>query len=734
MFSVLAVLVWLVGLPGFGETAPVAESGTSRPKIGLVLGGGGALGFAHVGVLRVLEESRVPIDYIAGTSMGSIIAGLYASGLSPDEIEQFLLGLDWWDVLNDKTPRNQLEFRQKADDGRYFGLDMGVKRSGLAMSAGMASGQKFNNLLELLTLRVAGVTNFSELPVPFRAVATDVEKGEMVVLSGGGIATAMRASMAVPGAFTPVLLDGRVLVDGGIVNNIPVDVVKTMGADVIIAVDVGNKSEAKKADRADTLGDVLGNTYAIMQRPKQLLQMANADVLIQPETWRYTASEFHRVAEIMPVGRQAAELRAADLSAYAVSDAAYDEYLKRQRLVPPPAPTVSTVRVTGNERVDGRLLEKRVFSEAGRPLETETVMRDLRRMYGLGEFEQIQFRADPEPDGRVALNFDAREKPWGPTYLKLGLNLKSDFENNADWGILANITRRSLNRLGAEWRNELQVGNRQRLLTEFYQPVDSRGFVFLAPSFEYEESVENIYEKEDKVAEYDIRVFKARFDLGVQLRHYAELRVGPVWGRGRADVSTGASDLPELDEDLGGVSVRLTADRLDRSAFPRGGYRAHVEYTGAEKDLGSDRGYDKLQAYYQHFWTVGAQTFHWGATGGSSLGSDLPEYDSFKLGGPFLFSGLTEGQLRGEYLGVASLGYRYRLTRLPPGLGQAVYLLFRGDIGNVWQESGDVDVGDTLVGGSAGWGADTILGPIAMTYGRAEGGYTSWYFSLGTSF
>ncbi len=724
----------LIGLfLGLGATTTL-EASTNRPRVGLVLGGGGALGFAHVGVLKVLEEAQVPIDYIGGTSMGAIIAGLYASGLSPAEIEQFLMGLDWWDVLNDKTPRAQLEFRQKEDDGRYFGLDLGVKRSGVAMSAGLASGQKFNNLLELLTLRVAGVTNFNELPIPFRAVATDVEKGEMVVMADGRVATAMRASMAVPGAFTPVLRDGRMLVDGGIVNNIPVDVVKTMGADVIIAVDVGKKSDAQKSDRADTLGDVLGNTYAIMQRPKQLLQMAHAQLLIQPETWRYTASDFHRVAEIIPLGRLEAEKARPSLSAYAVSAEDYAAFLAKQRRPVTEPPVVSELVVNGCERVDPRVMRGRIFSEVGAPLSPDTVLRDLRRMYGLGEFEQIQFHIRPDPDGRAALFYDVREKPWGPTYLKLGLNLRSDFDNDAEWGILANVTRRSLNRLGAEWRNELQFGGRQRALSEFYQPVDTRGFFFLAPSIEYDDRIESIYEGEDKTAEYDITVLRARLDLGIQLRHYAELRVGPVWGTGKATVSTGASDLPELDEDVGGISVRLTADRLDRSAFPRDGYRAHIEYMGASEDLGGDRTYDRLYAYYKHFASVGDHTFQWGLTGGSSLDSDLPEYDRFKLGGPFLFSGLTEGQKRGAYLGVGSLGYRHRLTRLPPSLGQATYVLFRADLGNVWQESGDVDVDDTLLGGSVGWGADTILGPILFGYGRAEEGFDTWYFSLGTSF
>jgi NTE family protein len=540
--------------------------------------------------------------------------------------------------------------------------------------------------------------------------------------------------MAVPGAFTPVQRDGRVLVDGGLVNNIPVDVVKAMGADVVIAVDVGAPSKEQEADRADTLGDILANTYTIMQRPKQLAQLEHAQIVIQPATAAFSASEFHRAAEIIPLGQVAARALRDTLAGYAVSEAAFQDYLARQRRALPPAPEISKITVNGCDRVDEKLLRNRIFSKVGTRLAKDTVVRDLRRMYGLGEFAQIQYHIGPEPDGRAELVYDVKEKPWGPAYLKLGLNLRSDFDNDTRWGILFNLTRRSLNRLGAEWKNELQLGDQQRVFTEFYQPVDARGFFFVAPSVEYENRIENLYDGDDKIAEYDVESLMARLDLGVQLRHYAELRVGPVWGHGKGEVGTGASDLPELDEDLGGLSVRLTSDRLDRSVFPRGGFRVRIEYTGAREDLGGDRTYDKLYGYYKHFISWSDHTVSLGLTGGTSLGTDLPEYDRFKLGGPFLFAGMAEGQVRGDFLGVASLGYRYRLARLPPSLGQAAYALARVDVGNAWQEAGDVGTDDLIVGGLIGLGVDTLAGPVVLGYGQAEGGFSSFYFSLGTSF
>jgi NTE family protein len=710
-----------------------ADVPAHRPRVGLVLGGGGALGFAHVGVLKSLEAQRIPIDCIGGTSMGAIVAGLYAIGMSPEEIEAFLLGLDWWDVLSDSTPRQELEFRQKEEDVRYFGLELGLKRSGLALSTGFASGQKFNNLLEAMAQRVAGTEDFDALPIPYRAVATDVEKGEMVVLSSGRVATAMRASMAVPGVFTPVHRDGRVLVDGGIVNNIPVDVVKAMGAEAIIAVDVGAPSPEEQADRADTLSDVLGRTYAIMQRPKQEAQMAQAQVLLQPATWDYSASEFHRVSELIPVGAVAADAARDRLSTYAVSGDAYDAFLKQQRRPMPSPPEISTVAIDGCERVSPRVVEHRVFSKAGQALSLESVQRDLRRMYGLGEFQQIQFHTRPQADGRTELRYDVTEKPWGPTYLRLGLKMQSDFENDARWGILLNVTRRSINARGAEWRNEAEIGNRQRAVSEFYQPVDEWGFFFVAPAVEYDNRIENVYDGEDKVAEYDVTATQARMDVGIQLRHYAELRVGPVWGTAKAEVSTGSSELPEGEEDLSGIRVRLVSDRLDRSVFPRSGLRLEIDYTGMDEDLGGDRTYDRLFGYLRDFHSIGDHTIQAGLTGGSCLGTDLPGYDSFKLGGPLLFSGLSEGQRRGSYIGVATLGYRYRVMRLAPSLGQALYVVTRADFGNVWNDSDDVG-DDLLLGGSAGLGLDTIAGPILLAYGYADDGSSCAYFSLGTSF
>ncbi|MGD9782939.1 MAG: patatin-like phospholipase family protein, partial [Kiritimatiellia bacterium] len=508
-----------------------------RPKVGLVLGGGGALGLAHIGVLRALEAQRIPIDFVGGTSMGSIIAGFYASGMSPDEVQAFLEGLDWDEVMSDETPRRELYFRRKQDDQRYL-FEMGLNFRGPKMGTGMAAGQKFNNLLQLATLRSAAITNFDRLPIPYRAVATDLQSGTAHVLDHGNLATAMRASMAVPGAFTAVELEGRIFVDGGIVDNLPVDVVKAMGADVVIAVDVGSDADLVDPESLKSLGGILGRTYTIAQRPEQVEQFQRADVGIQPKLVGLTASDFARVADFIPKGEAAARGKAGDLARLSVGEAEYAEFLAKQRRAKPESIPVGEVAVTGNRRVGEGIIRGRIHSRAGEPFDEKSLQLDLMRIYGIGEFEQVLFRLDPGAEGRRILRYDVKEKSWGPLYLALGLNLRSDFEQDAEWALLVNVTRRSLNALGAEWRNEIEFGSRQSVLSEFYQPLHAAGVLFLAPTVEYSSETEAIYEDDSHVADYDVQKAEVRLDFGIQLRRYAELRVGPVWGTGQAEVET----------------------------------------------------------------------------------------------------------------------------------------------------------------------------------------------------
>jgi NTE family protein len=365
--------------------------------------------------------------------------------------------------------------------------------------------------------------------------------------------------------------------------------------------------------------------------------------------------------------------------------------------------------------VDEAVIRGRIRSQPGAPFDAEAVRRDLMRVYGVGEFQQVLFRLAPDDAGQPALTYRVTEKPWGPTYLKYGLQLRSDFEQDADWRMLINLTRMSLNRLGAEWRNEVQLGSTQMLESEFYQPLDHRGFLFLAPRVEFRDATEDVYEGRRaggrvRCAEPPVPVRPGRAAAAVR-----RAPLGPYVGHGRARAETGAANLPELDEDLAGWMATFTVDRQDRTLFAREGY--FVAARGAVCPRGPGRGARLRPALRggAPAYLVGRPHPYLRRAGRQRRGDELPSYAQFKLGGPFVFAGLAEEQFRGDELAVASLGYRYRLLTLPSPLGRALYALTRLDVGNVWADGEDHD--DLRTGVAVGLGADTALGPLYLAYG-----------------
>ena len=714
-------------------TAP--KPSTPRPKIGLALGGGGAKGFAHISVLKLLEENNIPIDYIAGTSMGAIIGGLYASGLSPEEIERRLTAVDWWTLLNDATPRRDLNFRRKSEDARYnIGLELGFNKGQLSMPIGLAAGQKFNNLMQALTLDSASVERFDDLPIPFRAVATDLKTGEMVLLDHGNLGMAMRASMAVPGAYTPVVQDGRTLIDGGIVMNIPVDVVREMGADIVIAVDLGAMDAEASSKNLSTLAGILGHTYQLMRRPVQDQQMAKAEVGVRPDVSAYSTSAFYLIKEIIAAGMEGAELSLKDLKQYSVDETVFNTFLTRHRRDKETQKTIRSLCITGNEHVDARVIREMINAREGAPLNLDAIGEDLRYLYGLGDFEQVLFVPRSVGGGGYDVEYRVREKEWGPGYLKFGLQLESDFNNNASWGLLMNYNRTRLNALGAEWSTDLEVGNDQKLYSEFYQPLDFKNRFFIAPSVDLSSEIQDVFDGDRKIGEYDVDTGLARLDLGMQLRKYAEVRFGLVLGTEEVSVETGAIELPEVEYTVGGWVGELRVDRLDRVPFPREGYSGNIHAFIAREELGSDTSYEKLLLHYRHYMSRGRHTFSFGGQAGTSFSSDVPVYDAFRLGGFNTFPGVSNDQLRGQYMGAVLGVYQNLLLTLPPSLGKGVYLVVGAGAGNVWDDTDAIDEEGVIWTSMVALGADVIMGPIVLAYGQAEGGVRSVYFSLGSQF
>jgi len=715
-------------------SAPVVPP--KRPRIGLVLSGGGARGAAHIGVLKVLEELRVPIDVIAGTSMGSIVGGAYASGQSlPDMIVE-VSRIKTETIAKDLPPRQDIAISRKQEDWLdFFGPQFGYKDGSLRLPKGAITGVALEGVLRELSL-AKGEQNFDQLPIPFRAIATDVVTGQMTVLKSGDLATAMRASMSVPGAIAPVQIDGKMLVDGGLTRNLPVDIARQMGADVVIAVNLGTPLlPREQITSALSVALQMLNILTEQNVQASLASLKPQDVLILPELGAYSAGDFDNMPSTVPIGEAAARKVAEQLKRYSLPPEQYAQHRAGQvRIVARDTRVVDEIRVDGLELVNEEVVVQSMQTRAGEPLDVETLDSDMRRIYGRGDFEHVSYRLIDTPDRRV-LAVQAVEKSWGPSYVRFGLSLSSDFRGDNGYNLLVSYRRTWLNRLGGEWRNAVQLGSDSFLFSEFYQPLVASQYFFVAPRVQLTRWSADIYGGEDGsqlAARYGVGTQLIGLDLGSQFTKYGELRVGVVAGRGEADLQIGSPILAQygIRRDIGAVRARLFLDQLDNVAFPRSGYAADVDLTGNTTALGSTDTYGRWAGTVNTAFTAGDHTLQLALAGGSRVGGyELPLYDYFSLGGFMRMTGYRDGQLRNDSMSYARLVYMNRLFKLP---------LLEGVYGGLTLEAARLGrplVPDGISGnvGSAGafLAIDTPLGPAYLAYGYAYDGNQNVYFYLG---
>jgi len=713
----------------FAFAAPTAAQTAPRPKIGIAFSGGGAKGCAHIGVLRVLEEMHVPVDYIAGTSMGSIVGGLYATGMDPDELTEAILTVDWADALRDKPGRKDLVFRRKDDDLRYIpDLELGLGKGGLKYPTGLRTGQKLNGLLRKFTLPVRTVHDFDDLPIPFRAVATEIATGEMVVLAKGDLAEALRASMAIPTVFTPVEIDGQLLVDGGVTNNVPVDVVRAMGADIVIAIDIGAQFADEEAVGKSFLS-ILGQTNRMITRGNMIARLASADIVITPDISGIGTLEFEKGHEIIARGETQARAQAEELRPYALSAEEYATWRASRHREPDPIPTVVAVRFEGNERVDSRVLAAQIETKPGADFDPESVRHDLSSLYGLGDFESVDARLEEEGEG-AAVVFHMREKAWGPTYLRVGLGIQADLEGSSDLSVLAAINRTRINPLGAEWKTEIQLGGLRLARTGFYQPLSFDKGWFVEPSAQWRRRDITLFVDGESVAELDVQVTSGRLDLGYTFGRYGEARLGLTFDTITARRQSGfvPPDIGDISGETftrGGILLQAVADRLDSATLPKNGSLTKLNALVTLDALGADDEYTKLELQNSEYKTWGRHTLFGALRGGYSPDS-LPIYDRFALGGFFSLSAYEPGELSGSNYGLARLGYYYRLGKV---LHVGGYLEAAG----VADKFGDL-ADDVATAATAMVVADTPFGPFYVGYGSAEQGRRSLYILFGRQF
>jgi NTE family protein len=723
------------------QGAPAAVEPAARPRIGLVLSGGGARGAAHVGVLKVLDELRIPIDAIAGTSMGAVVGGLYASGLSGREIEKLMSSVDWQDAFRDRSRRVDLSFRRKREDRDFLvQLPLGLRGGKFQLPRGLIQGQKLSLILRELTLHAAAVRDFDDLPTRFRAVSTDLETGKPVVLGSGDLATAIRASVSAPGLFTPVESEGLILVDGGIAENLPIDVARSMNVDMLIVVDVGFPLATR--ERLGSVAGISNQMLAILIRrdsERQRATLTDSDITIDPALGDASSFDFTRLTRLIRFGEDAARLSTPRLAGLGLSPEAYESYLARRASVSAPPPAVSFVRTEPGSEAYAPTIEALFGDFAGKPLDTRLLTKRINQYYGQGTLEALEYRlatADDSGTGPYGLYFRTRRNSWGPNYVRFGLRLQDDFTGNSSFEAAARFVVTELNGLGAEWTTDLQVGATPLIATELYLPLSNRQRFFFAPHAAF--AVRNVPQVVDETQVGELRVRSSRFglDFGREFGNTAEFRLGLEREVGSSRVRLGDTTTPKSDFSTREYFGRYSYDSFDSAAFPRLGDAFSVEWRGALDDDFTDRFSDSVRFDWRMARSSGRNTAILWASAGSLLDPAQAEPRTyFPLGGFLNLSGLTPDALSGPHYAITRLIYLRQVGRGGEGfLNVPVYTGLSLEMGNTWESRSDIDFGSARKDASLFFGMDTFLGPAYLAVGYDNRGRSAFYLSLGRGF
>jgi NTE family protein len=717
-----------------GITCGTRLPGDTRPRIGLALGGGGARGIAHISVLRKIEELHIPIDCVSGTSMGALVGGLYASGMSVDAMEELVVSTDWPRLFNDALERPERSFRRKQDDRDSLAtIGVGIRDGGIKLSPGLLQGERILAMFERSTLQVSAIDDFDDLPIPYRAVATDLNTGQAVVLDHGSLAMAMRASMSLPGIFQPVEIDGRVLLDGGLANQVPVDVVRAMGADVVIAVDVG--TPLAKLDGNASLLDVVSQISGMMTTSntgRQLATLDAKDVLIVPQLGDAVATgDFTKAREALAIGMQAAEAERDQLQRLGVSDEQYAALLQRRKQVSTDAHVIEFVRLENKTEYADELLLSYMQIPTGEALDPARVEQSLLRVYSLGTLSSITYEVVNE-GGRTGVLLRARPKPQGPNYVQVGLKLNTDFEGTYESNLNAALLVSPLSPLGAEGRVSVTIGSEPALKGEYYHPLDVANRNLLYARAGYENPNIHVFNANgDNIATYDVRIVGLELRAAREFGNYGVVAVGVQRATGRATVEVGDPQLEEFEFDQGNLFANLIIDRLDSLFFPRDGYYGSLGYTISRDWLGSDVEFDQLD-----FDAIGAKSFgdHTLQLGGgfhSTVSGLLPVQSRYRLGGRARLAGFRLNELTGQHYALAYAGYTYQLAEF---FGRSAQVGGTIEYGNAWERRQDMSFDDGILNGSLYVGFDSWLGPMLFGYGWRESGNGVLFLEIGRPF
>ncbi|WP_010089821.1 patatin-like phospholipase family protein, partial [Burkholderia ubonensis] len=731
-----------------------------RPAVGLVLSGGGARGYAHLGVLKVLEENRIPIDCIAATSMGAVVGGLYASGMPAAEMQKRLSETNLADIAFDVTERADLPQSRREDERLYAnGATLGFSGKGVKAPAGIVQGNRLQALLADWTAAVPINQPFDKLPIPYRAIATDLQTGQMVVLDHGSLPLAIRASMAMPGLFAPAEINDRALVDGGLVRNLPVDSARQMGADVVIAVDIG--SQLRPLDALASPADVAQQMVGILIRQNvaaQRKQLAPQDVLLTPELGTLTFTDFQKANEAIAAGAAAATAALPRLKRYALTPEQYAAYRTAHTQPQPPAIRITDIEIRTNGGVPQRVVRDALHVKPGDTYDPKAVSRDLLTLTTGGNFESVtQQVVSNGDDNRLVI--DAREKYWGPNFLLFGLGMSSSSTDQGGFRLHVGYRRPWLTESGLEFRTDATVGSDLNAVhVELRQPLSVKYGDYIAPYAEYQRRYANLYDDSGdvKVTQYMVQTARAGIDFGAPIGRLGDFRIGLAYTHSHGSPTY---NLPDFFSDTPGgllfssysaealsARARLVIDQLDDPMFPRKGYfaefraeRSLMSRNGASAanldDRITDAPYTELYGKLMVAQQFGRHSVSAGVEGGKSIGgTNLINAFNFTLGGFQHLAAYAADQLNGDSLVYGQITYMNQLATFNSSPVKALFVGASAEVGNVWSGGARIGGGALKQSYTFFTSLTTAFGPLYMGVALAPGGRRNIYLQLGRTY
>jgi NTE family protein len=703
----------------------------SRPKIGVAFEGGGALGLAHIGVLQWLEEHKIPVDYIAGTSMGGVVGGLYSTGMRPAEIHELMSKIDWRQTLSGQVPFNSLSYRRK-EDRRTFqnNLEFGLRR-GFSLPSGLTSDKDITFFLDRETLPYSEVKSFDDLPIPFRSVATDLITGRAFVLKDGPLGDALRATMSLPFLFPPVQRGGSLYADGGFLNNLPVDVVKQMGAEIVIAVYL--RTSPFQPQNNQSMLTILNRSINVMIAANELHSLETADLVISVDLQGYTSSDFTAGEQIIPRGYDGAAQKSFLLARLGVDEPGWQDYLaaresRRIRSVATP----EFVQVAGVDRPKALDIEKTLANNVGKPVDTNRLERDINLVSGLGRFYGFSYGMT-EKGGRQGLLLRGNEKEYAPPLLNFGLLLDGSDIDNVRFTMSARITALDVGGFRSEWRTDLSAGSTWGVSTEYYKPLSSTSNWFVAARASGISGPFDLYDHATHLAEYARRQIGGGLDFGYAVDRSSEIRFGYDASYLEASLSVGdPSVLPTPFGRVGTTSIRYNLDRLDSPVIPRSGQILSWQAQWNDASPGANGGFPLSEMYFGVIHPIDQRgSIFVQGFGGSTFGFHDTGIPQFFLGGHGRLSAYGTNELRTNQYWLARAGYEHELFRLPLVLGNKVYATGAYEFANPYGAPGASRIPTDA---SIGIVMDTFLGPLSVGGSYGDSGHHKVYFLLGRFF